>query len=83
MSQTSSTLVRSAYAFSALAQIRELMKNMRAGAQAPRAREQFGGLFECLFGLNREAYGHLGQAVEYFQNVIAKQAAELTLGSGP
>jgi hypothetical protein len=38
------------------------------------------GSFEGLFGLNREADGHVGFAVEYLDDVIAQQAAELALG---
>jgi len=39
------------------------------------------GLFEGLFGLNREADGDLCRTVENLEDLIAKQAAELTLGS--
>jgi hypothetical protein len=41
------------------------------------------GLFECLLGLNREADGDLGRAVEYLENLVAEQAAELSLGPWP
>jgi hypothetical protein len=39
------------------------------------------GLFEGLFGLDREADGDLGCTIENLEDLIAKQAAELALGS--
>jgi hypothetical protein len=56
-------------------------KHLRALHFEVGVRERNCGFVEQLFGLNREANGYFGRSVEILKDVIARQAAKLTLGS--